>query len=76
MNVSERQFAKTVAEHKSTIYTVCYMFSQDADTARYCLYSLICGAIVGAVCGIKIHTSTMQQYQDIIDQIEDLTAGE
>ncbi len=32
MNASvERQFAQTVAEHKSTIYTVCYMFSQDAD---------------------------------------------
>ena len=31
MNVLERQFAQTVAEHKSTIYTVCYMFSQDAD---------------------------------------------
>ncbi len=28
---AERQFAQTVAEHKSTIYTVCYMFSQDAD---------------------------------------------
>ena len=27
----ERQFAQTVAEQKSTIYTVCYMFSQDAD---------------------------------------------
>ena len=31
MNQLERQFAQTVAEHKSTIYTVCYMFSQDAD---------------------------------------------
>ena len=31
MNALERQFAKTVAEHKSTIYTVCYMFSKDAD---------------------------------------------
>ena len=31
MNGLERQFAQTVAEHKSTIYTVCYMFSQDAD---------------------------------------------
>ena len=31
MNNLERQFAQTVAEHKSTIYTVCYMFSQDAD---------------------------------------------
>ena len=27
----ERQFAQTVAEHKSTIYTVCYMFSKDED---------------------------------------------
>ena len=31
MNALERQFVQTVAEHKSTIYTVCYMFSQDAD---------------------------------------------
>ena len=31
MNGLERQFAQTLAEHKSTIYTVCYMFSQDAD---------------------------------------------
>ena len=31
MTTLERQFAQTVAEQKSTIYTVCYMFSQDAD---------------------------------------------
>ena len=31
MNALERLFAQTVAEHKSTIYTVCYMYSQDAD---------------------------------------------
>ena len=31
MTALERQFAQTVAEHKSTIYTVCYMFSKDAD---------------------------------------------
>ena len=31
MTTIERQFAQTVAEHKSTIYTVCYMFSKDAD---------------------------------------------
>ena len=31
MNALEKQFAQTVSEHKSTIYTVCYMFSQDAD---------------------------------------------
>ena len=31
MTTIERQFSQTVAEHKSTIYTVCYMFSKDAD---------------------------------------------
>ena len=31
MTTLEKQFAQTVAEQKSTIYTVCYMFSQDAD---------------------------------------------
>ena len=27
----ERQFAQLVREHKSTIYTVCYMFSHDDE---------------------------------------------
>lgn len=27
----EKEFAKIVSEHKSTIYTVCYMFSKDAE---------------------------------------------
>ena len=31
MNALERKFAQTVEEQKSTIYTVCYMFSKDAD---------------------------------------------
>ena len=31
MTDTERQFAKTVREHKSTIFTVCYMFSKDDD---------------------------------------------
>ena len=31
MTDTERQFAKTVREYKSTIYTVCYMFSKDDD---------------------------------------------
>ena len=32
------------------------------------------GGIIGAVCGIKMHFKTQHQYQDIIDQIEDLTS--
>ena len=31
MTQLEQQFTKTVTEHKITIYTVCYTFSQDAD---------------------------------------------
>ena len=31
MTDTERQSAKTIREHKSTIYTVCYMFSKDDD---------------------------------------------
>ena len=31
MTTKEKQFAQTVSEHKDTIYTVCYMFSKDAD---------------------------------------------
>ena len=28
---NEEQFARLVREHKSTIYTVCYMFSHDEE---------------------------------------------
>ncbi|MCQ2146464.1 MAG: sigma-70 family RNA polymerase sigma factor [Bacteroidales bacterium] len=31
MDEKEIQFSKMVREHKSTIYTVCYMFSKDTD---------------------------------------------
>ena len=31
MKKDEKEFAQIVREHKSTIYTVCYMFSQDED---------------------------------------------
>jgi membrane associated rhomboid family serine protease len=32
-----------------------------------------CGGVIGAICGFKMHFKTQRQYQDIIDQIEDLT---
>lgn len=31
MKLSEQEFSKMVRQHKSTIYTVCYMFSKDED---------------------------------------------
>ena len=55
-------------------WLVWELYQLDADAARYSLYGVICGTIIGAACGIKIHTRTLRQYQDIIDQIEDLTA--
>ena len=32
------------------------------------------GGIIGAICGLSINFKTQRQYQDIIDQIEDLTS--
>ena len=32
------------------------------------------GGIIGAICGLSINFRTQRQYQDIIDQIEDLTS--
>ena len=34
------------------------------------------GGIIGAICGLSLNFKTQRQDQDIIDQIEDLTAGE
>ena len=31
MTTTEKEFAQIIKEHKGTIYTVCYMFSKDAD---------------------------------------------
>lgn len=31
MNKTEEKFAQVVKQHRNTIYTVCYMFSNDAD---------------------------------------------
>ena len=31
MEQQEREFTQTIHEHKSTIYTVCYMFSKDEE---------------------------------------------
>lgn len=33
MNTTEKEFERLVSEHKSTIYTVCYMFAESAEEA-------------------------------------------
>lgn len=34
------------------------------------------GGIIGAICGLSLNFKTQRQFQDIIDQIEDLTSEE
>ena len=34
------------------------------------------GGVIGAIIGFSIHFKTQRQYQQIIDEIEDITAGE
>lgn len=34
MKESDKEFAKVVREHKTTIYTVCYMFSKNKDEVK------------------------------------------
>jgi hypothetical protein len=51
------------------------LYQQDSEAARYMIYGTICGAVLGVILGFKMHSNTQHQYQDIIDQIEDLTAN-
>ena len=49
------------------------LYQQDAEAARYMLYGVIFGAVLGIIVGFKIHFKTQHQYQDIIEQIEELS---
>ena len=49
------------------------LYQVDALAARYNLYGVICGAIIGTIFGIKMHLRIQHQYQDIIDQVEEIT---
>ena len=49
-------------------------YQLDAEAARYMIYGIICGGVLGAILGFKMHSKTQRQYQDIIDQIEEITS--
>ena len=49
------------------------IYLQDHDFVNGLFWGGCVGGIVGAICGIKFHLKTQRQYQDIIDQIENLT---
>ena len=52
------------------------LYQQDSEAARYMIYGTICGAVLGVILGFRMHSKTQTQYQEIIDQIEDITANE
>ncbi len=51
----------------------CYQI-QGGDIINPFFWGGCAGGIIGAIAGYKYHFKTQRQYQDIIDQIEDLTS--
>lgn len=51
----------------------CYQI-QGGDIVNPFFWGGCVGGIIGAIAGYKYHFKTQRKYQDIIDQIEDLTA--
>ena len=49
------------------------LYQLDLEAVRYMIYGTICGAVLGTILGFKMHFNTQRQYQEIIDQIEDIT---
>jgi len=50
------------------------VYKQDNDVVSSPLLWAGCvGGVVGAIVGFSIHFKTQRQYQEIIDQIEDIT---
>ena len=49
------------------------VYQQNNELANGLLWGGIIGGIIGAIIGFMIHFKTQRQYQNIIDQIEDLT---
>ena len=50
------------------------VYLQDNDLVNGLFWGGCCGGIIGAVIGFKYHIKTQRKYQEIIDQIEDITA--
>ena len=53
----------------------CYQI-QGGDIDNPFFWGGCVGGIIGAIAGYKYHFKTQRQYQDIIDQIEDITKGD
>ncbi len=51
-------------------------YQLNAETAHYMFYGIVCGGILGSIAGFRMHNKTQEQYQEIIDAIEEITADE
>ena len=47
-------------------------YQKDGDTALAMIIGAVIGGTIGAIIGFSIHFKTQRQYQEIIDQIEEL----
>ena len=52
------------------------IYLQNHDLANGLFWGGCAGGIIGAICGFKFHFKTQRQYQNVIDQIEDLKSEE
>ena len=51
-------------------------YQKDAETAKLMIIGAVVGGTIGAIIGFTMHFKTQRQYQEIIDQIEDIEAME
>ena len=47
-------------------------YQKDGDTALGMIIGAVIGGIIGAIIGFSMHFKTQRQYQEIIDQIEEM----
>ncbi len=52
------------------------LYQQGSEAAHYMMIGTICGAALGTFLGFSMHSKTQQQYQKIIDTIEEITADQ
>ena len=51
-------------------------YQKDAETAKLMIIGAVVGGTIGAIIGFTMHFKPQRQYQEIIDQIEDIEAME
>jgi membrane associated rhomboid family serine protease len=47
-------------------------YQKDGETALAMIIGAVVGGVIGAIIGFSMHFKTQRQYQEIIDQIEEM----